>query len=380
MRAIALVAVLVLSIGGVAGAQGSAESGTSYSNGTITVRIDLAVGPLSGEIEPVPPEGQALADELAAKIENYWNAGLTAHQRCGLAFTLDVDIDMVDTDSMRPAQRTEDYIGLVTNPGRHTILWSDPGIGHGEPAWPEIYDPYDLDETAGHDSTSPWLHDLDGVWSSHLGDDRDFAHEVGHLMGLGDDYDDATQAIASGREGTLMGDGDMVDQALVDRLADVMRSAGIELPACWTGTMQINLFKDYLAEQHGLPPATCEGSWALSLSFAVAGDDSISGNAHAQLASGPDCTFEIPGNTSAIEFTVAGTASADGFALDFTQAPVEAPGDFMGIQGAMAATTFQVERVSATHAQSDTPIATTEAGPFPVTGNATISLDCSSCN
>jgi hypothetical protein len=383
-RAPALAACVLVLLGSVAHAQPSlgGTGGTTFSpDGAISVRIDLAVGGFDGEIEPVDPAHQAAADDMARQISAYWSEGFASHPLGGcLQLELDVDIDVIDQDGLRLVEVTDDYLAALSSPGRHTILWGEgSGLNPGtNPAWPEVYDPYDLNEEPGHDSTSPWQHELDGVWSSHLQDPRDFAHEVGHLMGLGDDYDDATKETAAGREGTLMGDGDLIDQALIDRMAEVMRRAGIALPECWTGTMDLDLSKDYLAEQAGLPPELCKGSWRVALSFVVADDDSITGSARAELTSGPDCTFEIPGTGSTAEFGVSGSASADAFELRFAQTAIEPPGDWVGMQAAMT-TGFRVDRVSATRGEARISISTTEAGPFPVTGRARVALECSGC-
>jgi hypothetical protein len=80
-----------------------------------------------------------------------------------------------------------------------------------------------------------------------------WAHELGHLMGLGDDYVKGNDVRAGyclfGRFATLMCDPTgTIDQQLADRLADILNSDGL-LPQCWKGTMRIstnhaNLYSD----------------------------------------------------------------------------------------------------------------------------------------
>jgi hypothetical protein len=79
-----------------------------------------------------------------------------------------------------------------------------------------------------------------------------WAHEIGHLMGLGDDYregrtiefrGDLTNYERTicfpGREGTLMcSSPGTIDQVLADRLADILGKDGL-LPQCWKGTLKI---------------------------------------------------------------------------------------------------------------------------------------------
>jgi hypothetical protein len=148
--------------------------------------------------------------------------------------------------------------------------------------------------------------------------------------------------------------------------------------AVWTGTMDLSLAKDYLAEQSGLKRQACEGTWRVALTFGVADDGSISGNAQARLTGGPDCTFDIPGTGTSAEFTISGTASDEAFDLRFALTEIEPPGDYVGLLGAMDLP-YSIARVSPTHAEATVPISTTEAGPFPVTGEARISADCPAC-
>jgi hypothetical protein len=113
--------------------------------------------------------------------------------------------------------------------------------------------------------------------------------------------------------------------------------------------------------------------------FVAAADGAVSGDAVATLASGPRCTFPIPGSATEARFDVSGTASGDRLELRFPQTGIEPPGDWVGLQGAMAGA-FAVGRTSPTHAEATIPISTTEAGPFPVTGSARFALDCPFCS
>jgi hypothetical protein len=63
-----------------------------------------------------------------------------------------------------------------------------------------------------------------------------YAHEIGHLMGLGDDYTE--DGCLVGRIGTLMcSQPGTIDQQLADRLADILNEDG-SLPQCWKGTLK----------------------------------------------------------------------------------------------------------------------------------------------
>jgi hypothetical protein len=149
--------------------------------------------------------------------------------------------------------------------------------------------------------------------------------------------------------------------------------------AIWTGTMDLRLAKDYLAEQSGLKRQACEGSWRVALTFAVADDRTISGTAEARLTGGPNCTFDIPGSGRSAEFSISGAATDEAFELRFALTEMEPPGDYVGLLGAMDLP-YVVPLVTPTHAEATIPISTTEAGPFPVTGQALISADCPACS
>jgi len=358
---------------GATGQEGFASTGgtTVTVSGpavTIAVAIDLVLG------NPNDEGVAEWASSVAQQIMDYWNDGLASVSTCPL-YDLSVTINPVDRSAVREIP-TARGTTLVTVPGHHVALWG--GSGPNAP-WPQTFDAYDADGVAnpGEDSANAYGHELWAVWSGHLDSPRDFAHEFGHLLGFGDDYRQGGLPIPE-RQGTLMDNGDRVDDELAKRLADIVRSSGKSVPECWTGTMDLILTKDYLADELGLPPAVCSGSWRVTPTFWVNEDGSIEGSAPAELTSGPDCTFDIPGTGRTASFIVGGTASEGALELRFTQTGIEEPGDWFGFQGAMT-TTFRVDRVGPSHAELQTPIDTTDGGPFPVTGQATISLDCSSC-
>ena len=73
-----------------------------------------------------------------------------------------------------------------------------------------------------------------------------WAHEIGHMMGLKDDYYQQRHGFfhpagscLPGRAGTLMCNDNTgkIDQNLADRLADILNKDGV-LPQCWIGTLK----------------------------------------------------------------------------------------------------------------------------------------------
>ncbi len=62
-----------------------------------------------------------------------------------------------------------------------------------------------------------------------------FAHELGHLLGLGDDYAEA--GLVPGRGSGLMARDLEITQDYVDRIAKLLEELD-RLPECWSGTMR----------------------------------------------------------------------------------------------------------------------------------------------
>jgi hypothetical protein len=118
-----------------------------------------------------------------------------------------------------------------------------------------------------------------------------WAHEIGHLMGLGDDYYEehglGHQAMdcLPGRDDTLMCKSrtGKIDQALADRLADILNSDGL-LPQCWAGTMR----SVTNANIGGV--LTCTGeTWDHQIKLIVDGQKHVKGKATSRLAAAPHC-------------------------------------------------------------------------------------------
>jgi hypothetical protein len=275
---------------------------------TITVTIDLIIG----GFEELPEGAQETADGIAAGIEDYWNQAFERYATDCLEFRLDVVMKalpaafppptIIDLGGSRPAT-------LFTEPGHHVVLWGQ-GSGINPDANippPETYDPYDEDGIAppGEDYGTPFDHELEALWSDHLENPRDFAHEFGHLFGFGDDYDENGEPLP-GREGTLMDNGDLIDQNLVNRLIDLVRDSGEQLPECWEGEW---------AEGSGFEYGSfCPQFVPISgtISFAVAEDGSLSGDY--EWANDPyTCGGPAPSVPNKGEVT--GERTADGFLL-----------------------------------------------------------------
>lgn len=304
--------------------QGASTGGTKVSvEGkvvTITVTIDLIIG----GFEELPEGAQETADGIAAGIEGYWNEAFARYATDCLEFRLDVVMKalpaafppptIIDLGGNRPAT-------LFTESGHHVVLWGQ-GSGINPDANippPETYDPYDEDGIAppGEDYGTPFEHELEAVWSDHLETPRDFAHEFGHLFGFGDDYDENGEPLP-GREGTLMDNGDLIDQNLVNRLIDLARNSGEQLPECWEGTVT------GVSIEHAGP---CRFPFSGEVTIVVAGD----GEATLSATSTSSGTCRGVFASKSEPFEMSGTRTSTGFQF---------PGPFPGM-GTLAIATAE---------------------------------------
>jgi hypothetical protein len=282
-------APLVASADGEFSSSGGTSVSVEGSSVTITVSIDLALG---GQGETTVPEGsQAVADELAQQIADYWNQGFERLSSVCVQFKLVVKINVVPQADAHLLFLDERRATWVTTPGRHVVFWGEDNFGNAAP--PETYDEYDVDGIAppGEDYGAPLEHELWSIWSPHLENARDFAHELGHLLGFGDDS--ANGEPLPGREGTLMDSGDLVDQNLVTRLAEIVRNSGKRLPECWEGTVTI--------DNKGI----CVAHWTVRL--AVDAEGAVTGRSKVESDScGGAISVDLTGTKTEQSFTLAG--------------------------------------------------------------------------
>ena len=215
----------------------TAEGNTVTIDGTVVtidVRVDVVLRP-----DLVDEENVAVFSKLQDGINAYWNSAFDAlRYRDCLELKVDVVLTVVALDNIGLASAPGDYIKVTTTPGHHVMIFA---IGSQDaPDYlprPAVVDPYGPKAAPGEDYVSPYQHDLDGTWSIDMEPGRDFAHEVGHLLGLGDDYRNVPAARGAagtesldGREGTLMDSGDYIDQNIVDRVGKLIEKAGKQLP------------------------------------------------------------------------------------------------------------------------------------------------------
>ncbi len=363
----------------------AAEGNTVTVDGrdvTVHVRVDVNVADevLQSEI------GRTAFLGWQDKINDYWNQGLRQLQYDG-CLTLHVDVQMavISVDDWKYRSATEDYLKMTTQPGHHVISFDL------NPSRPVVFDPYQPDAGPGMDFTSPFKYDLDGNWSDELETARDFAHETGHLMGLGDDYQDVPadggtrSESLPGREGTLMDSGDAIDQNIADRLGDTIRKAGIKLPTCWTGTMTSSANETVTADNVGL---VCSGTWTTALSLTIAGDGTVTGTAVATVDGPPACQRGHGANPQMEVFRAPVTGSATDTELRFrlgTPSSYEPAGsaDFTALTATIygadpSGATFTVPITSPGHAQGEQSLRFV-VGANSFTSDNTLDLTCKHC-
>ena len=191
----------------------------------VTVTISLSVPEVT--MRDSAGRRMPMSEYVEQAGEAIWNAALAdlAYRDC---FVLRVDVDANGVPAGGTARSGDHRIGYNPSPTFRSFVNVPLAEGESTRAQEDGVGPYDYSGT--------------GVWGPI--DEVTVAHELGHLMGLGDDYRDVggtyrdVRSIpAPGREGTLMAGGDRIDQELVDRLGSLLdRIYG--LPECWTGTLR----------------------------------------------------------------------------------------------------------------------------------------------
>ena len=335
LRSIATFAAFVVTVLAAVPASGQGAPATGGTRvtvdgalATITVTIDLIVGGVG--TEELPENAQEAADGLAAAIEAYWNQGFVRYSTDCLELRLDVVMNVIPNTFPPPELIFDQGVDRpgrwLTEPGRHVVFYAE-GDHMGNLPPPETYDPFDNDGISppGEDYGSPFEHDLYAIWSPHLEDARDFAHEFGHLLGFGDDYD--ANGPLPGREGTLMADGDLIDHNLVNRMTDLARKANDEVPECEVWQAKIHLQTNQSTESY-----TCQQTGDARGPLLVAADGRISGTLEAVEVetcsfgfnrTRPGLALELEGMASNTALTVAhtGKTTTGYFLLGFFSSP-----------------------------------------------------------
>jgi len=205
------------------------------SNATITVRIDFCCR----STDAAGPGGNVAADawengilDMVKAAQNMWNDALAKYPAK----------DCLKIKTAFEAKFVQDQ--QHWDPGYHRILAQGTAANSGSK------DPYS--QSQRDDTATVYGQSVGGEFFFGSGPvvangpdvpamtPTILAHEIGHLMGLGDDYFSSHSAIA-GRCNTLMANSrnGTIDQQLADRLADVIAKT-TDL-RCWKGKVNASL-------------------------------------------------------------------------------------------------------------------------------------------
>jgi hypothetical protein len=247
----------------VTSASAPATGGTTVTVGNQTVDIHVTIDVL---VDGLPSFVSRSREQIAADAQaaaKLWNEAFARYRYPGcLTLHLDLTLNLLYGATEGSDYQLANGGGLtypVTAPGHHVVQWT---VGSDDR--PVQYDPWGTKGQTG-DFTDPYSHDLPAFWSDVLSNANAVAHELGHYLGLGDDYVDPTDGGASvplpGRENTLMADGytGAIDQNLVDRLVNLLRKAGYDVPKCkvWEGPIHLDAgFTSPSSEDHGTGDGT----------------------------------------------------------------------------------------------------------------------------
>jgi hypothetical protein len=285
---------------------------------TITVPIDCA-----GCKGAKAPDGTDLAKYWEKTAETAWNDAFAMYPYCS-RYKFQLDVKIIPRDAKFNGKNGDDLI-QVGAPGPDALAhtgWEgatehNPGGDPGQraPDGTRYYE-NDADGTMAEDATPTVIN-----------------HEIGHMMGLGDDRTAAGNALG-GRDGTLMiggarqSDGTLVapdtrlriDKALIDRIGKQLEKVG-KIDKCnqqtWQGTTRVDV------TDHDPLNGTCVGYWSADVALTVEGKKTT-GQASVVDAPVNSCgisTFALVGMTLPLQ----ARHTAGGFTID-TAGLVAAPG------------------------------------------------------
>lgn len=199
---------------------------------TITVPIDV-LG-LRGKVlrNPVTGEWMDAATYWEQGAEAIWNDGLDELRLRG-CYTVHLDLQINPLGDFETVAEGHHWVWAERSGFRSKVF-----AGGGK----------------NDDTPLPYTEDRWGQWGPVQPDT--VAHEVGHFLGLGDDYTDVLAADGSfdhseelpGREGTMMANyhtnpEGRIDQSIVDRLGDLLE-AQVDLPPCISGVFETTVRDD----------------------------------------------------------------------------------------------------------------------------------------
>jgi len=242
--AIVVAAILAGALGAPAAQATATHGATTFdpNTGVITVKVDL-IGALGANGNPVtflnPADGklETAVQQWQQAVDNTWNGLLNngGFKRYGY---------LQSCGKGKPPASYHFTLNLVINPLKAGAA-GDPGYHHITLAQVARSNVDSGSRGPGHsDGDGPYVADSKGVWGENhpaFGSQpqgpttaNTIAHEVGHLLGLGDDYNQKTSKPLKGRSGDTIMTNDKkynkVNQNLVNRIGNQIKKSGHKIP------------------------------------------------------------------------------------------------------------------------------------------------------
>ena len=260
----------------------AAAAGTTVTveGTTVIIHVQIEVDGLLGKNLKNSDTGEAedVAQYLQREVGRIWNDALKG-LKWGDCLTFQLDLRII------PLAK-----GAPKRPGWHHVVFDFASDMGWEATGPD-------DNVPTLDNPFPYQRDVSGTWNDDVLDPNVVGHEVGHVLGLGDDYyvtckdfNDRSTCKTTGKKPTgegiegldMSGGGTFTtngagspDPSAVARVIEQMRAAGL-LPSCWKGTLtahgQGNIYNDQMK---------------LPFTFVVGADHKIAGQGHASMTHAP---------------------------------------------------------------------------------------------
>jgi len=279
---IAVVAVAAAVVLVLPAASASAKTTVKVNGNDVVVKVSVDCVGCTGR---KAPDGTTdLAKYWEKTAEDAWNAAFAKFSYCN-KYKLELDVDI-------KARRDS----FDATEGRHRILVGEPGSGLAQTGWDGLFEatPGGDPGQRSPDGTRYFQNDGDGAMPADA-TPTVIIHEFGHVIGLGDDRDDAGNALPTRGTTTMVGgarlpDGTVItpgtkltiDKNLIDRIGDQLANLDkIECGETWRGSI------DGIGDNVGICQST---DFSGDILIRVREDDTAVLSGHMTTADGGGCS------------------------------------------------------------------------------------------